>query len=61
MAVNKNSTAFTFTFAIIMVVVVGAILAFLSISLKPMQEANAADKKKMNILFKGDYMIFRIY
>lgn len=50
MAVNKNSTAFTFTFAIVMVIVVGAILAFLSISLKPMQEANAADKKKMNIL-----------
>ena len=50
MAINKNSTAFTFGFAIIMVIVVGAVLAFLSVSLKPAQEKNAADKKMMNIL-----------
>ncbi|MGB0423776.1 MAG: hypothetical protein ACPGED_05625, partial [Flavobacteriales bacterium] len=50
MAINKNSTAFTFVFAIIMVIVVGSVLAYLSVSLKPAQEKNAADKKMMNIL-----------
>ena len=50
MAFNKNSNGYTFLFAIIMVVLVGAILAFTSLSLKPMQKANAAEKKMMNIL-----------
>ena len=50
MAFNKNSNGYTFLFAILMVVLVGAILAFTSLSLKPMQKANAAEKKMMNIL-----------
>ena len=50
MAFNKNSNGYTFLFAILMVVMVGAILAFTSLSLKPMQKANAAEKKMMNIL-----------
>jgi Na+-transporting NADH:ubiquinone oxidoreductase subunit C len=50
MGINKNSTGFTFGFAIVMVVVVGSILAFLSISLKDLQKKNAADKKMMDIL-----------
>lgn len=50
MALDKNSNAFTFIFSIVMVVVVGAALSFASISLKPMQEKNALDKKMMNIL-----------
>lgn len=50
MGINKNSTGFTFGFAIVMVVVVGSILAFLSISLKDLQNKNAADKKMMDIL-----------
>ena len=50
MAFNKNSNGYTFLFAILMVVLVGAILAYTSLSLKPMQKANAAEKKMMNIL-----------
>ena len=50
MAFNKNSNGYTFFFAIVMVVLVGAILASLSLSLKPMQKANQAEKKMMNIL-----------
>lgn len=50
MAFNKESNLFTFGFAIGMVVIVGTILAFTSISLKPLQEKNVADKKRMDIL-----------
>ncbi|MBU3658357.1 MAG: NADH:ubiquinone reductase (Na(+)-transporting) subunit C [Flavobacteriales bacterium] len=50
MAINKESNTYTILFATIMVVVVGGILAFLSLSLKPMQEANGKIKKKMEIL-----------
>jgi len=50
MAVNKDSTGFTLFFAVAMVVVVGTILAYLATSLKPLQQANAADKKRMDIL-----------
>lgn len=50
MAINKESNAYTIIFATVMVVVVGGILAFLSLSLKPMQEANGKIKKKMEIL-----------
>ena len=49
MAINKNGTGYTFGFAIVMVVVVAA-LAATAISLKPLQQANAADKKMMDIL-----------
>jgi Na+-transporting NADH:ubiquinone oxidoreductase subunit C len=50
MAINKNSNGYTFMFAIIMVVVVGAALAFTSLSLKPQQTKNDADKKMLDIL-----------
>ena len=50
MAINKNSTGYTFTFSIIMVVIVGASLAYTSLSLKPLQKANAADKQMVDIL-----------
>ena len=50
MAINKNGTGYTFGFAIVMVIVVGAALAVTSMSLKPRQDANAADKKMMDIL-----------
>ena len=50
MAIDKDSTKFTLTFATVMVVVVGAILALISMGLKPMQKANEADKKKIDIL-----------
>lgn len=50
MAMDKNSNAFTFIFAFIMVVVVGAILAALSTGLDPIQKKNDENKKKMDIL-----------
>lgn len=50
MEVNKNSTFYTFTFSIIMVVIVGASLAYTSLSLKPLQKANAADKQMVDVL-----------
>jgi Na+-transporting NADH:ubiquinone oxidoreductase subunit C len=50
MAFNKNSNGFTFFFAIAMVVIVGAVLAVTSVSLKPLQKANRAEKKMINIL-----------
>jgi len=50
MAIDKNSNAFTFGFAIAMVVVVGATLSFASMSLKPRQQANKIQKDMMSIL-----------
>lgn len=50
MAINKESNSYTILFATLMVVIVGGILAFLSLSLKPMQETNGKIKKKMEIL-----------
>ncbi len=50
MALDRNSNAFTFGFAIIMVVVVGAILSFASMSLKPRQVENNIKKDMMSIL-----------
>tara|TARA_B100000900_G_scaffold415448_1_gene445353 strand:- start:499 stop:1203 length:705 start_codon:yes stop_codon:yes gene_type:complete len=50
MAIDKNSNAYTFTFAIIMVVVVGALLALASQGLKTRQDKNATDKKMISIL-----------
>lgn len=50
MAIDKNSNKYTFGFAIVMVVVVGALLAAASQGLKDRQEKNAADKKMISIL-----------
>jgi len=50
MAINKDSNGYTLTFAFVLVVVVGAILAVLSVSLKPMQKTNEKVKKKMDII-----------
>ena len=48
MDVNKNS--YTFIFSAILVVVVGAVLAFAAESLKPMQQENIRIEKMQNIL-----------
>ena len=48
MDVNKNS--YIFTFSIILVVVVGAVLAFAAESLKPFQKENQRLEKMQNIL-----------
>lgn len=50
MAIDKNSNAYTFGFAILMVIVVGSLLAVASQGLKTRQEKNATDKKMMSIL-----------
>jgi len=48
MDVNKNS--YTFVFSAILVIVVGAVLAFAAESLKPMQKKNIRIEKMQNIL-----------
>ncbi|HBH05425.1 MAG TPA: NADH:ubiquinone reductase (Na(+)-transporting) subunit C [Flavobacteriales bacterium] len=50
MAFNKNSNVFTFGFAVGLVVIVGAVLAFLSISLKPAQQENMRQEKMKFIM-----------
>lgn len=56
MAINKESNAYTIIFAIIMVVIVGGLLAFIASSLKPIQQANAMNEKKQNILQATGFM-----
>lgn len=50
MAINRDSNGYTFGFAIALVVVVGTILASLSLGLADIKKANAEKKKKMDIL-----------
>jgi Na+-transporting NADH:ubiquinone oxidoreductase subunit C len=50
MAINKESNVYTIIFAIIMVVIVGGLLAFVASTLKPIQQANVMNEKKQNIL-----------
>ena len=47
---NKESNIYTFTFAIIMVLVVGVLLAVTSEVLQPRKKQNKADKKMIDIL-----------
>lgn len=50
-SVNKtNTNAYTFIFAIIMVIVVGTVLAFAATSLQPLQYENMRQEKMQNIL-----------
>jgi Na+-transporting NADH:ubiquinone oxidoreductase subunit C len=50
MAFNKNATGYTFLFSIVMVLIVGIALAYTSLSLKPLQKKNEADKQMVDIL-----------
>lgn len=50
MAIDKNSNSFTFIFATAMVVVVGTLLAFTYMQLKPAQQENVRREKMQNIL-----------
>ncbi len=50
MAFDKNNTGYTLLFSTVMVVVVGAALAYTALALKGQQDANAADKKMTEIL-----------
>ena len=50
MGINKNSSGYTFGFAIVMVVVVGSLLALAAMELKPFQDKNVKLEKMQNIL-----------
>ncbi len=50
MAINKEGSVYTFSFAAIMVIVTGAALAMVSMGLKPDIKKNEADKKMMDIM-----------
>ncbi len=50
MGLDKNSSAYTFGFAIVMVIVVGSLLAIAAMGLKPFQDKNVELEKKQNIL-----------
>lgn len=47
---NKNSNAYTFIFAIIIVTIIAGVLAFTATSLKPLQDTNVKAEKMQNIL-----------
>ena len=47
---DRNSNAYTFLYASVMVIVVAAVLAFTAIKLQPIQEKNVEIEKKQNIL-----------
>lgn len=50
MAINKNSNAYIIIYTVVMVVIVGALLAFLATSLKPQQDANVLNEQKVSIM-----------
>lgn len=50
MAINKDSNSYTFGFAIVLVVVVGASLALIAKGLKPLQDRNDVVKKQLDVL-----------
>lgn len=51
MAVNTDKNSYTVIFAVVMVVVVGALLAFMASSLKPIITENERLEKQQNILY----------
>ena len=50
MAINKNSNVYTIIYTVVMVVIVGALLAFLATSLKEKQDANVLNDQKFSIM-----------
>lgn len=50
MAINKNSNVYIIIYTIVMVVIVGALLAFLATYLKPQQDANVLNEQKVSIM-----------
>ena len=46
---NTQGNTYTFIYSIVLVVVVAAILAFVSLSLKPYQDENIRNEKRQNI------------
>ena len=51
MAVNTEKNSYTVLFAVLMVIVVGSLLAFLASGLKPMIDENERFEKQQNILY----------
>ena len=47
---NKQGNTYTILYASVMVIIVAALLAVVSVSLKPMQQANIEIDKKKQIL-----------
>lgn len=47
---NKQGNTYTFIYSIVLVVVVAALLAVISLSLKPLQDENIENEKRQNIL-----------
>jgi Na+-transporting NADH:ubiquinone oxidoreductase subunit C len=47
---DRNSNAYTFIFAVALVVIVAAVLAFTATNLKPLQDNNVRNEKMQNIL-----------
>ena len=50
MGINKDSNTYTISFAIILVIIVGGMLAAIANGLKPIQDENLVNEKKQNIL-----------
>ena len=50
MAINKNSNLYIITYTVVMVVIVGALLAFLATKLKDKQAANVLNEQKTSIM-----------
>lgn len=50
MAINKNSNMYTIIYTVVMVVIVGALLAFLATSLKSRQDDNVRNDQKFSIM-----------
>jgi Na+-transporting NADH:ubiquinone oxidoreductase subunit C len=50
MAINKNSNMYTIIYTVVMVVIVGALLAFLATSLKGRQDDNVRNDQKFSIM-----------
>ena len=61
MAINKDSNAYTITFAVVLVIIVGGLLAFIANGLKPLQDENLKNEKKQYILncLPGNKLISR--
>tara|TARA_Y100000385_G_scaffold164706_1_gene170714 strand:- start:182 stop:940 length:759 start_codon:yes stop_codon:yes gene_type:complete len=61
MGVNKDSNTYTITFAVILVVFVGGLLAMIANGLKPIQDENLKNEKKQYILncLPGNKLITR--
>ena len=50
MAINKDSNSYTISFAIVLVVIVGGLLAMIANGLKPIQDENLMNEKKYSLL-----------